>query len=429
MTTLETILQDQRDELMRINFSQLVTRKEEKELDIESSLAQIVIGVRRSGKSTLCQKVLMESGVTFAYVNFDDEYLADLPASQLNSIIECLYKIYGEFTHLFMDEIQNAANWPLFVNRLLRQGIHLILTGSNANLLSEELITHLTGRYNEIRLFPFSFAEYCQINQIDTNSDTTRATGLRERALDTYLIQGEFPELHKLKNPNKYVRSLLDTIIMKDICRRYSVHYRKTLSQLANSLLDRFCQEFSYCDIQKEFDFKSAHTAKNYVTYLSHAYLMRIVPKFSFKSIEKQNGQKSYPVDLAFVSNHEDVLQSPNMGWRLENAVAIELMRRLEYETQEIFYLKEHKQYEVDFAVVDRGKPIELIQVTYDFNKPSTKLYNREIYGLVKGAQMTHCNNLTLIMMSGKTGDIQKEGKTIHCVLASDWLLGRNSIE
>lgn len=428
MTELETILRDQQQEILRTDYKQLVSRKEEEDFDLNSDLAQIVIGVRRSGKSTICKKVLKESGVNFAYVNFDDEYLASLPAERLNDIIHALYLIYGKFSYLFMDEIQNADKWPLFVNRLLRQGYHLIITGSNANLLSGELITHLTGRYNEIRLFPFSYAEYCQLKDVDVTNYTTEAIALRKRALEKYLEEGGLPELHKLKNPNKYVRSLLDTIIMKDICRRYNVRYRKTLSQLANALLDRFCQEFSYHEVQKEFDFKSAHTAKNYINYLSNAYLLRVIPKFSFKSIEKQNGQKNYAVDVAFVSNHENVLQSQNLGWRLENAVAIELMRRLEYESEEIFYLNEHKQFEVDFVVVDRGKAKELIQVTYDFDNPSTKLFNREVNGLIKGSKYTHCDNLTLIMMHGPTGDIQKDGKNIHCVLATDWLLGNKGI-
>ena len=148
MDNIERILRDQREELFSTDFSQFVPRQEEGEIDLDSRLAQIVIGVRRCGKSTLCQKVLLQSNVHFAYVNFDDETLASLQASQLNEVLEMLYRIYGSFTHLFMDEIQNVPSWHLFVNRLLRQGLHLVLTGSNANLLSGELSTHLTGRYN-----------------------------------------------------------------------------------------------------------------------------------------------------------------------------------------------------------------------------------------------------------------------------------------
>ena len=163
----------------------------------------------------------------------------------------------------------------------------------------------------------------------------------------------------------------------------------------------------------------------NYVSYLESACLLRLVPKYSFKSIERQTQRKAYAIDNAFVNDHDDALQTDSLGWRLENVIAIELLRRMKYETQQLFYLRQNKSYEVDFCVVDRNHVTSLIQVTYDFSNPKTKLYNREIGGLLKGAVATGCSNLTLIMMSGETGDLAIEGKTIHRVLASDWLLSR----
>lgn len=425
MDNIERILRDQREELFSTDFSQFVPRQEEGEIDLDSRLAQIVIGVRRCGKSTLCQKVLLQSNVHFAYVNFDDETLASLQASQLNEVLEMLYRIYGSFTHLFMDEIQNVPSWHLFVNRLLRQGLHLVLTGSNANLLSGELSTHLTGRYNEIRLFPFSFAEYCQAKGVDTKALTTKASGLLLHALDTYLMQGGFPETLTMLRQNKYISSLYSAVISKDICQRYKVRYKKTLQQMANTLLDHFCQEVSFKRLQTDYQLSSVHTVMNYVSYLESACLLRLVPKYSFKSIERQTQRKSYAIDNAFVNDHDDALQTDSLGWRLENVIAIELLRRMKYETQQLFYLRQNKSYEVDFCVVDRNHVTSLIQVTYDFSNPKTKLYNREIGGLLKGAVATGCSNLTLIMMSGETGDLAIEGKTIHRVLASDWLLSR----
>ena len=425
MDSIERILRDQREELFSTDFSQFVPRQEEGEIDLDSRLAQIVIGVRRCGKSTLCQKVLLQSNVHFAYVNFDDETLASLQASQLNEVLEMLYRIYGSFTHLFMDEIQNVPSWHLFVNRLLRQGLHLVLTGSNANLLSGELSTYLTGRYNEIRLFPFSFAEYCQAKGVDTKALTTKASGLLLHALDTYLMQGGFPETLTMLRQDKYISSLYAAVISKDICQRYKVRYKKTLQQMANTLLDHFCQEVSFKRLQTDYQLSSVHTVMNYVSYLESACLLRLVPKYSFKSIERQTQRKAYAIDNAFVNDHDDALQTDSLGWRLENVIAIELLRRMKYETQQLFYLRQNKSYEVDFCVVDRNHVTSLIQVTYDFSNPKTKLYNREIGGLLKGAVATGCSNLTLIMMSGETGDLAIEGKTIHRVLASDWLLSR----
>ena len=421
---LERILKDQREELFNTDYSLFITRREETEIDLDSHLAQIVIGVRRCGKSTICQKVLVESKVNFAYVNFDDEELATLRVEELNDVIQVLYRIYGSFTHLFMDEIQNVPQWHLFVNRLLRQGIHIILTGSNANLLSGELATHLTGRYNEIHLYPFSFSEYCAAKAIHTDAQTTKSTGLLLNALDTYLQQGGFPELLSTLRQDKYIASLLTAIITKDICHRYKVRYKKTLQQLANGILDRFCQEVSYSDLQDIYQLSSIHTSKNYVSYLENAYLVRLVPRYSFKSIERQTMRKVYCIDNAFVTNHDDTLQTENLGWRLENVIAIELFRRIKNETQQLYYLRQHKSYEVDFAIVERNKVKQLIQVTYDFNQPKVKLYNREIGGLLKGSAATGCTDLTLIMMSGEEGDIEINGLTIHKVLAIRWLIG-----
>ena len=419
------ILKDQKQELAAIETAMFCPRDEEGLFDLESPLAQVVIGVRRSGKSTLCIKVLKENGIRFGYVNFDDEQLASLRAEQLNDVLDGVYKVYGDVTHIFFDEIQNVPQWSLFVNRLLRQGVHLILTGSNANLLSGELATHLTGRYNQIELYPFSFGEYCKVRGVDIETDSTKANALRYRALEEYMQQGGFPELMHLKNPHTYTLSLLNAVITKDICRRYNVKYQRTLSDMANGILDQFCQEVSFQQLQEQYGLGSLHTAKQYLHYLQEAYLVRLLPLYTFKSKDRQAARKCYAVDPAFISNHEDILQTPNLGWRLENVVAIELMRRMDSETESLFYYRKPKDFEVDFVRVRMSKIEELVQVTYDFREPSTKQYNREIGGLIKGAQLTRCNNLTLVMMDGKPQTIEKEGYCIRCVRATDWLLQR----
>ena len=427
MKDLKRILSNQKAELDAIDLENLCSRKEEQEIQLNSKLAQIVIGVRRSGKSTLCMKVLMQSGVHFAYVNFDDERLQKVGVEELDVILQELYAIYGSFTHLFLDEVQNVDGWHLFVNRLLRQGIKLILTGSNANLLSGELSTHLTGRYHQIELYPFSFSEYCAIRGVDAHGMTTKAYGLRDKALDEYLMSGGFPELIASPEISKrdYLFSLREAIVKKDICQRYKIRYKQTLSDLANRLLDWFCQEKSYNDIAKEMSINSVHTVKNYITYLQNAYLLYLLPKFSLKSSERNSARKIYAVDNAFISQHENALLTESFGLRLENVVAVELLRRLHSEYEQLYYLRKVQDFEVDFVVVESSHVRELIQVTYDFVEPSAKLYNREVNGLIKGSHLTRCDNLTLIMMRGEPRDIQVEGKIVHCVLAADWLLQR----
>ena len=427
MKDLKRILSNQKAELDVVNLEALCSRKEEQEIQLNSKLAQIVIGVRRSGKSTLCMKVLIQSGVHFAYVNFDDERLQKVGVDELDVILQELYAIYGSFTHLFLDEVQNVDGWHLFVNRLLRQGIKLVLTGSNANLLSGELSTHLTGRYHQIELYPFSFSEYCTIRGVDAHGMTTKAYGLRDKALDEYLMSGGFPELIASPEISKrdYLFSLREAIVKKDICQRYKIRYKQTLSDLANRLLDWFCQEKSYNDIAKEMSINSVHTIKNYITYLQNAYLLCLLPKFSLKSSERNSARKMYAVDNAFISQHENALLTESFGLRLENVVAVELLRRLHSEYEQLYYLRKVQDFEVDFVVVESSHVRELIQVTYDFVEPSAKLYNREVNGLIKGSHLTRCDNLTLIMMRGEPRDIQVEGKIVHCVLAADWLLQR----
>ena len=424
MRNLETILADQRQELFKTDCKSLLSRQEESQINLNSKLAQVVIGVRRSGKSMLCQKVLLESKVNFAYINFDDENLADIKAAELNDIIETLYRIYGDYTHLFIDEVQNAPRWPLFVNRLLRQGMHLILTGSNANLLSDELITHLTGRYNEIRLYPFSFKEYCRIKNVDIQGRHTKAIGLRGYALNQYLMHGGFPEtMDDSLDKTAYTKSLLNTIIQKDICRRYKVRYPASMRQVADTVIDNFCQEINFENIRHTYDIQSVQTVKNYVSYLNNAYLTRILHKYSFKSMVRQTNLKEYVIDNAFLTNRDNTLQPENLGWRLENVVAIELIRRQRYADAQLYYLRESNRYEVDFVRTQASKVHELIQVTYDFSAPSAKLFSREIGGLTKAAKRTGCDNLTLIAMFGETGTIEHAGLQIRVINAVDWLL------
>lgn len=420
---LYRILSNQKEEIESLDTSDLITREEEKEVNLKSKLAQVVIGVRRSGKSTLCQKVLLESGVNFAYVNFDDEKLSDLQKEELDDVMENLYRIYGDFTHLLLDEIQNIKGWEFFVNRLLRQGVKLVVTGSNANLLSSELTTHLTGRYNQITLYPFSFSEYCLVNKTDVKSQSTKAIALRLRCLDKYLMNGGFPETIFEPDSRKYAKNLIDAIVNKDICKRYNVKYGATLMQMANGLLDRYCQEVTYSSLTEMFDIKSVHTTKSYMTYLCNAFLLCNIPKFSFKSIERQSFRKCYAIDNSFIAGHNDTISTESYGWRLENAVAIELCRRASKKLMNVYYIKVNKEYEIDFAVVDRGHIIELVQVTYNFDNPSTKQYNREILGLIKAAKKFDCNNLTLVYMGSTNKEITIDGFTVHQTSAIDWFL------
>ena len=418
------ILSDQREELTNRQWKNIVRREEEKEINLNSPLAQVVIGVRRSGKSTLCSKVMLESGLPFGYINFDDDRLGKLTVDAFDTLLRALYQLNGDFNHLFLDEVQNIEGWELFVNRMLRQGMHMLITGSNANLLSGELATHLTGRYHQIELMPFSFQEYCSCKDVNTSSYTTKAIALRDKALNDYLFAGGFPELLLLSEAEQgdYVRSLVRTIVEKDIAKRYKLRYAQTLMDVANQVLDEFSQEHSFATVQKKHNLKSPNTAKKYLQYLQNAYLVLALPRFSLKSSERRSVHKYYAIDPAMIAKRDEALMTESLGLRLENMVAVELKRRAAIDEQ-IYYFRKVREYEVDFVRVKGTQVQELIQVTYDFTQPRTKLYNREVGNLVKASNVLHCDNLTLVMMYGEQRDIVEGGKTIHCVLATDWLL------
>lgn len=422
MTDLLTVLSDQKDELKNFGTSSWITRREESLFNLNSNRAQVVIGVRRCGKSTICKKILLESGVNFAYVNFDDERLMNIDIEKMNDVLETLYRIYGSFDYLLLDEIQNIDGWHLFVNRIMRSGVKVVLTGSNANLLSGELATHLTGRYNQISLYPFSFIDYCVAKNVDITSVTTKARALRQRALDEYLQCGGFPEIVAGDEKRGYIMSLLSAIIQKDICRRYNISRTQTLWEITNNLLDKNCQEVSYNTLQKLFGVGSIHTVKNYVSYLNEAFLLRIVSKFSTISSDRLLSKKSYVTDIAFMTERDDVVTSQNLGWRLENIVLLELLRRINTEYQQVYYLRKTNDFEVDFAVYDSSRVLELIQVTYELDKTNKKLFKREIGGLIKGAKMTNCERLTIVCLEGSSETLDIENHKIEVIKATEWL-------
>lgn len=416
---LETVLLEQKREFENNLNDDYIHRSEENLVNLESKLAQVIIGIRRSGKSTLCLNVIKKSGLKFAYVNFDDERLAEVGSDDLNLILELCYKIYGDFEHLFIDEIQNIDGWYLFVNRLLRNRMHILITGSNARLLSGELATHLTGRYMKVELYPFSFSEYCEYLNESTEHGTTREKGLIRAVFDSYLHDGGLPELINEKRKQTYVNTLVDNIIRKDIEKRYSIAYKTAFENIANHLLNNAPVKINYVELKREFGLKSDHTVENYVRYAKNAYLITGLHKFSFKSRIRITEEKAYATDVAFMNNRENALSGENLGWRLETIVYIELLRRYRPLECDIYYFNE-RDGEADFLVT-RGRTVEkIIQVSYDISNEKT--LKREIKGLLLASRKTGCNNLLLIT-DHEEGEMEKGGKTIRIVPAYAWLL------
>lgn len=415
---LENILADQADELVQKQKIRFCKRKEEDLIDLDSPQAQVVIGVRRSGKSTLCYNALRKNGVKFAYVNFDDERLINVKGEELNDVLEVLYKLNGDFNYLFIDEIQNIPEWYLFVNRLIRKQMHIIITGSNAKLLSGELATHLTGRNNQITLYPFSFSEYCEIKEIDITSHTTKAIAARRAAFDEYMHQGGFPELQFIKDAKSYIDGLVNNIIKRDIEQRFKVIHTSSFEQMSHHLLNVSPSIIEEKNLQEMFSLKSSHTAKNYLSYLKQAYLLSGIQKYSPKSRLRVVGEKVYPIDVALMNNRENAFAGVNLGWRLETIVYLYLVRKYKEDGKDIYYLTE-RSGECDFIVCDNRRAILAVQVSYDISNPKTK--KREISGLVLAAKKTGCNDL-LLLTDYEYEDITHDSYKIKIRPAYDYL-------
>jgi len=417
---IEQVLAEQYEELVALRKMELCPRAEEKLVDLDSNLAQVIIGVRRSGKSTLCFNVLKSLNEKFAYVNFDDERFSELQTSDLNTILEGLYKIYGDFNYLFLDEIQNIEGWHLFVNRLLRQRMHVIVTGSNAKLLSGELATHLTGRNDQIELYPFSFAEWCLCKKVDTLSKTTKAEALRRAAFDDYLKQGGFPELIHKNNKTRYVGNLVSNILKRDIEQRHKIMYTEAFEQLSHHLMNISPVTIVESELAETVGLKSSHTINNYIAFLKEAYLLIGVKKYSTKSRQRVRAEKVYPIDVALMDGRPDAFAGENVGWRLETIVCIELLRRNRPIDRDVYYYKSAGGYEADFVVCRNNIVEEIYQVSYDISKEKTR--KREIRGLLAAAKETKCDNLYLITDFHRE-DLTVEDKLIKIVPAHDWLI------
>lgn len=416
------VLAEQQEEIKSYRPQKWVKRREESLFEFDSDMAQVVIGVRRSGKSTLCHKVLMEHGVRYAYVNLDDDRLADMKTEDLNTVLSCVYQLYGtDVPCLLLDEIQDVDGWYLFVNRLLRTSLRIFITGSNAKLLSGELATHLTGRYNEICLYPFSFSEFCNFHHVDLTGITTKADAERKRAFMDYIHDGGFPEMQHLRIKRGYVESLMEAILRKDIQKRFRIRNIEALRKIAHYLINNACQEVNYDELSGVLGIADK-TVKKYVDYLRQTFMVQLLTRHSFKAKERIRNQKAYVVDSGLQGNRENVLAPENLGWRLENVVYIELLRRCTGDFLDIYYYKPTpKAKEVDFVVCDKGKALELIQVAYDIDTPRT--LERETSSLVKASEALHCDKLTLIALT-TSREFQKDGKKIRILSALEWLTG-----
>ncbi|MEI6134453.1 MAG: ATP-binding protein [Desulfomonile sp.] len=384
--------------------------------NMENDLIKVIIGPRRAGKSVFAMQLL--KGIDFAYLNFDDERLLDV--TDYDDFIKAIRQVYGETNYLLFDEIQNLKDWELFLNRLQRNGFRIVITGSNAHLLSRELSTHLTGRFLQFQILPFSFKEFLHAKsfQIDDTLELKERQGSLLGYLDKYINIGGFPEIvTKHVEPRSYLPTLFESILFKDIAKRYNVRYSKKLYDLGYYLITNHSCEFTYTRLKKILDFRSVHTVENYVKYISEAFIVFVVDRFSFKLAEQiKSPKKVYSYDTGMAKSVRFAV-TPDTGKFIENIVAIELLRR----DIEPYFYRTRNGKEIDF-VIKKGSDInQLIQVSYDISEYATK--KRELNALVKAGQELRCDNLTVITWDHCGEDLVDEQKVSFLPLWR-WLLG-----
>lgn len=355
---------------------------------LSKDIIKVIIGPRRAGKSSFAIHSMPKP---FGYANFDDERL--IGARDYDEILAAINSVYGNPKNLLLDEIQNLDKWELFVNRLQRQGYNLTITGSNSNLLSRELSTHLTGRYMDIGIYPFSFREFLLLGKKDLTEAEKKA------ALSEYLSKGGYPEpAVKGLDYREYLSTLFGSVIYKDIISRHKVRYPRSVDNLASYLLSNASREFSYKSLAKIAG-ATTKTAEKYVSYLEEAFIIFRVGRFSWKLKEQFSwNKKAYCVDSGMALARSFSV-SPDLGRLYENAVAAELKRR-----RAEFYYWKNQSHEVDFVIKEGSAIGELIQVCYDESDPKTK--ERETRALLAAGKELSCKNLKVI-----TSDYEAEEK------------------
>lgn len=364
---------------------------------LESQLIKLITGPRRAGKSVYA--LLMLKGHNFAYLNFDDKMLLDRWDDEL--VERTLDEVYPGYEYLMLDEVQNLQGWDLWVSKLYRNGKNLVITGSNANMLSSEMATVLTGRYLQIEMLPFSLAEAMAAKGIDIADIKAEQQVDASLIVDDYLRNGGFPETVLARGITKnYLSTLFDSILLKDVAQRHHVRKTTDLYSLATYLLSNFCNPFSANELAEELNIASVTTTKKYCDYLNEPYLFFFLPRFNNKlKLMAKADRKAYIVDNGFVQSSAFNLND-NLGRLLENQVFVELLRRGYESGKTLFYYRSRRGREVDF-VTRRGPNVErLIQVSYSLDSAKTR--KREVDALVECGDELHCENLCIVTFSGK---------------------------
>ena len=368
MITVETILKASEEQIKKyldLNKNSAKRFVDEKSISPLPSFARIITGVRRCGKSTVVQMNFLKKSAF--YLNFEDTSLYGFDTKDFEILNEAIEKFSKENSckYLCFDEIQSVKGWEIFVHRKLEENYLVIVTGSNASLLSWELGTRLTGRHLDYEMFPFSFKEFCVLKKLKVNTNS----------FSKYLTQGGFPEAIKNES-DEILQRLFDDILTRDIAVRHSIRDVRTLKILSLYLASNCGNLISGSKLSAQLGIKTNVTILEYLSYLEQCYLFFFVPKFNYSAkAQSVNPKKVYCIDTGMIQS-VTLSSNADAGRMLENAVFIELRRR----TKNIWYYSE-SSFECDFLYGHDSVPENAVQVCYELTSENRE---REVRGLVE---------------------------------------------
>ncbi len=376
----------------------------EYQIPLDSAKIISLIGVRRSGKSSILFDLINRLRASVAreniiYLNFEDDRLFPLKLEHLDLIMEGFYELYpakrDEKIYLFLDEVQVVEGWELYIRRIYDTlNVAVFITGSSAKLLSSEIATSLRGRTISFEIFPFSFLEYLKARDIQINLNSSKSLSFIKNALASYLIDGGFAETINEDSfiSRKILSDYLELIVFKDIAERHNIANTALLKHLNKYCFTNISTLLSFTKLYNEFKsagFKlSKDTIFNYMAYLEDAYALFTVPIYrnSIKE-EQRNPKKIYAIDNGFKKIYDYAI-TEDMGKLYENIVFLHLRRQ----TKDIYYFKQNQ--EVDFYAKLSDKAV-LVNVSYEIKDEKTR--KRELDGLLEAMEYFHLDVAYLI--------------------------------
>lgn len=401
--------------------------------------AVAVVGPRRAGKTTFLWQLLAERLVKgtpregLLFLNFEDERLAGMRASDLQAVAEEFY-VHApgwrdrRVATWFLDEIQNVPGWESFVRRVMdTERLEVFLSGSSAKLLSREVATSMRGRAVEALVYPFSFREYLRHTGAEPPDSLARlpkaGRSATDRALREYLRGGGFPEAVGLgpRDRSSLLRGLVDVSLLRDVIERHAVSHPRALREMARHLLANPAGLFSinrlYNDLRSQDTKVAKDTLHAYLGHLEDAFMVRSVPLATPSARRRMvNPRKTYPIDPGLIGAY-DRTGRENLGHALETCVLLQLDR----EGADVGYVRTAEGFEADFLAHYPGGRQALIQVCA---RPEQEALERELRGLQAAAREHPGASLHLISLEAPDADLPRR-VTAHG--AAEWLMADRS--